>query len=159
MCCVGALTPPSLVHVPARSFFEKSARNDLICAVIYATAIGAGPRVYAIRVGSIRQRDQLVPPCAEMVSLRAAMDHACRLDATVRKGASDQSNGQGNPDAMTMGPGGHTGRSAVEAFRSRCLQPATPRATRPCACPDRCARAAPDRLGCRSPRWRESDQS
>ena len=28
---------------------------------IYATAVGAGPKVYAIRVGSIRQRDQIVP--------------------------------------------------------------------------------------------------
>ena len=28
---------------------------------IYATAVGAGPKVYSIRVGSIRQRDQLVP--------------------------------------------------------------------------------------------------
>jgi hypothetical protein len=28
---------------------------------IYATAAGVGPKVYAIRIGSIRQRDQLVP--------------------------------------------------------------------------------------------------
>jgi hypothetical protein len=28
---------------------------------IYATADGTGPKVYAIRVGSIRQRDQIVP--------------------------------------------------------------------------------------------------
>ena len=28
---------------------------------IYAMAVGAGPTVYAIRVGSIRQRDQIVP--------------------------------------------------------------------------------------------------
>jgi hypothetical protein len=28
---------------------------------IHATAAGAGPKVYSIRVGSIRQRDQLVP--------------------------------------------------------------------------------------------------
>ena len=28
---------------------------------IYATSVGAGPKVYAIRVGSIRQRDQIVP--------------------------------------------------------------------------------------------------
>jgi hypothetical protein len=30
-------------------------------APIYATAVGAGPKVYALRVGSIRQRDQLAP--------------------------------------------------------------------------------------------------
>ena len=30
-------------------------------APIYATASGAGPKVYSIRVGSIRQRDQLTP--------------------------------------------------------------------------------------------------
>jgi hypothetical protein len=28
---------------------------------IYATAVEAGPKVYAIRVGSIRQRDQIIP--------------------------------------------------------------------------------------------------
>jgi len=28
---------------------------------IYGTAIGAGPKVYSIRVGSIRQRDQIAP--------------------------------------------------------------------------------------------------
>jgi hypothetical protein len=28
---------------------------------IYATTLGAGPKVYAIRFGSIRQRDQIVP--------------------------------------------------------------------------------------------------
>src|SRR5262245_40716195 len=28
---------------------------------IYATPVGAGPKVYSIRTGSIRQRDQLVP--------------------------------------------------------------------------------------------------
>jgi len=28
---------------------------------IYATAVGGGPKVYSIRVGSIRQRDQIVP--------------------------------------------------------------------------------------------------
>jgi hypothetical protein len=28
---------------------------------IYATAPGEGPRIYNIRVGTIRQRDQLVP--------------------------------------------------------------------------------------------------
>ena len=28
---------------------------------IYATAVGKGPKVYSIRVGSIRQRDQIVP--------------------------------------------------------------------------------------------------
>ena len=28
---------------------------------IYAAAAGAGPKVYAIRMGSIRQRDQIVP--------------------------------------------------------------------------------------------------
>jgi hypothetical protein len=28
---------------------------------IYATAVGADPKVYAIRVGSIRQRDHIVP--------------------------------------------------------------------------------------------------
>lgn len=28
---------------------------------IYATAVGAGPKVYSIRVGSIRQRDQIIP--------------------------------------------------------------------------------------------------
>ena len=28
---------------------------------IYATAVGAGPKIYSIRVGSIRQRDQIVP--------------------------------------------------------------------------------------------------
>ena len=28
---------------------------------IYAVAIGAGPKIYAIRAGSIRQRDQIVP--------------------------------------------------------------------------------------------------
>jgi hypothetical protein len=28
---------------------------------IYATAVGEGPKVYSLRVGSIRQRDQIVP--------------------------------------------------------------------------------------------------
>ena len=28
---------------------------------VYATAVGAGPKVYSIRVGSIRQRDQIIP--------------------------------------------------------------------------------------------------
>ena len=28
---------------------------------IYATAVGDGPKVYSIRVGSIRQRDQIIP--------------------------------------------------------------------------------------------------
>ena len=28
---------------------------------IYTTAVGAGPKVYSIRVGSIRQRDQIAP--------------------------------------------------------------------------------------------------
>ena len=28
---------------------------------IYSTVVGAGPKVYAIRMGSIRQRDQIVP--------------------------------------------------------------------------------------------------
>jgi hypothetical protein len=31
------------------------------------------PKVYAIRLGSIRQRDQIVPPYAVVVSLRSAM--------------------------------------------------------------------------------------
>lgn len=40
-------------------------RPQTFCPVcgtpIYATADGAGPKVYSIRVGSIRQREQLVP--------------------------------------------------------------------------------------------------
>jgi hypothetical protein len=37
---------------------------------IYATADGAGPKVYAIRVGSVRQRDQIAP-CVQVWSRSA----------------------------------------------------------------------------------------
>ena len=40
-------------------------RPQTFCPVcgtpIYATAVGEGPKVYSLRVGSIRQRDQIVP--------------------------------------------------------------------------------------------------
>ena len=59
---------------------------------IYATAVGAGPKVYAIRFGSISSTRPNRPPYAEVVSLRSAMGRALRVDAKVREGALDRSN-------------------------------------------------------------------
>jgi hypothetical protein len=50
---------------------------------IYAVAIGAGPKIYAIRAGSIRQRS----PYAVVVALRAAVARTSRVNANYRKAA------------------------------------------------------------------------
>ena len=51
-------------------------------APIYATAVGAGPKVYSIRVGSIRQRDQMSQMCKYGLALRS---HGSLTSESMRK--------------------------------------------------------------------------
>ena len=73
---------------------------------IYAAAVGAGPKVYAIRMGSIRQRDQIVPQTQWWSRSAQPWVTHDRIDANVREAALDRSNRQRHLERMTVGSSG-----------------------------------------------------
>ena len=78
---------------------------------IYATAVGAGPKVYAIRVDSIRQRDQIVPIRNGGLAPRSHGSHTsgrCERSRSSLRSIKPAI----NLDLMAVGRSGRTDRSA-----------------------------------------------
>ena len=77
---------------------------------IYAAAAGEGPKVYAIRMGSIRQRDQIVPKRSGGLAPRSHGSH--RSDRCERSKSSLRSiNRQRHLDRMAVGSSDRIDRS------------------------------------------------
>ena len=94
-------------------------------APIYATADGAGPKVYALRVGSIRQRDQIAPnvqvwsrsaqPWTTHIGSMRKFEKQPQIDRTGKVDLRDAAMSQASTSAPIYDP---RGRLIVRAFRA-----------------------------------------